>query len=242
MKEIKETKWTQLRKDNLLIHILVACIAVLFLCSILEVPLDEHNWSCVIIDVFCGVIWLIGIGIHCKQNYERHSIGFMKLADDAIIPSKRYNDAGYDIYPSFEEAWYEIMPNQTALIPTGIASVFSDDYAAILKERGSTGTKGIGQRAGVIDSNYRGEWFVPITNHSNVPIVICKEEYHNTCLDILDDYGYDNVSIYPYEKAICQAIFVPIPKLDVYETDQDHFVTEILKSDRGTGALGSTGK
>ena len=42
----------------------------------------------------------------------------------------------------------KIEPHETVLVPTGIASAFSSDYVAIIKERGSTGSKGIGQRCG----------------------------------------------------------------------------------------------
>ncbi len=73
---------------------------------------------------------------------------FAKTKDAAIIPSKREEDGAFDIYACFEEAYMMIAPHETKLVPTGLASAFSSDYVAILKERGSTGTKGMGQRAG----------------------------------------------------------------------------------------------
>ena len=78
-----------------------------------------------------------------------------KVREDAVIPAKRKEDAGYDLYPCFEEDYLEILPHETRMIPLGVASAFSEDWVMILKERGSTGTKGIAQRAGVIDSGYR---------------------------------------------------------------------------------------
>ena len=73
---------------------------------------------------------------------------FAKTKETAIIPSKREEDGAFDIYACFEDDYMVIAPHETKLIPTGLASAFSSDYVAILKERGSTGTKGMGQRAG----------------------------------------------------------------------------------------------
>ena len=158
-------------------------------------------------------------------------IYFAKVKEDAIIPSKRLEDGAFDIYACFEEGYKVILPHETLLIPTGLASAFSSEYVAILKERGSTGTKGMGQRAGVVDSGYRGEWFVPITNHNDKPLVILKE----TCLE-----NFHDAIIYPYEKAISQCIMVRVPQLGVTEVSYE----ELLKfeSERGAGSLGSSGK
>lgn len=156
---------------------------------------------------------------------------FAKVRPTANIPSKRDEDAGYDIYANFEDDAIVIKPNETKLIPTGICSAFSEKYVAILKERGSTGTKGMGQRCGVIDSGFRGEWFVPITNHNNRPIVIVKKDV------LLEDF---DCIIYPYEKAICQAVMVEVPKLQVKEVDL-HTIKN-FKSERQDGALGSSKK
>ena len=160
------------------------------------------------------------------------TIYFTKLTPDAKIPTKRVEDAGYDIYANFSVNYIIIMPQETKMIPTGIASVCSDDYAFILKERGSTGTKGMAQRCGVIDSGYRGEWFVPITNTNNKPIVIYKNGYKP---DIFTDFIE-----YPYEKAICQAVLIPVPKAVVEEISFEDL--QNIKSNRGDGALGSSQK
>ena len=75
-------------------------------------------------------------------------IYFAKVKPEAIIPSKRVEDVAFDIYACFEEDYMKVEPHETVLVPTGIASAFSSDYVAIIKERGSTGSKGIGQRCG----------------------------------------------------------------------------------------------
>lgn len=157
-------------------------------------------------------------------------IYFAKMKPGAIIPSKREEDGAFDIYACFEEDYLEIGPHQTKLVPTGLASAFSSDYVAILKERGSTGSKGLGQRAGVIDSGYRGEWFAALTNHNPQPLVIAKEGAKVP----------EGVLVYPYSKGICQCVMALVPKLPIAEISYEELMA--MASERGTGALGSSGK
>ena len=70
-----------------------------------------------------------------------------KVKPEAKVPQKRYEDAGYDLYPCFEEDYMVIEPHETRLVPLGVASAFDSEFVMILKERGSTGTKGIAQRS-----------------------------------------------------------------------------------------------
>lgn len=156
---------------------------------------------------------------------------FSKLNANAIIPSKRVEDAGYDIYACFEEDYIIINPHETKFISTGIASAFSQNYVGIIKERGSTGIKGIGQRAGIIDSGYRGEWFIGITNHNTSSIIISKTEKHAK---------FNKAIIYPYTKALAQCIFLEIPQLEICELSPDELLK--IKSERGTGNKGSSQK
>ena len=156
---------------------------------------------------------------------------FAKVKPEGIIPSKREEDGAFDVYACFEEDFMSLEPHETKLIPTGIASAFTADYVAIIKERGSTGSKGIGHRCGVIDSGYRGEWFIAITNHNTQPLVIAKESAN---------VAFEDAIIYPYEKAIAQCIMVEVPKLQIEEMSYDDLLK--IESERGTGALGSSGK
>jgi dUTP pyrophosphatase len=64
---------------------------------------------------------------------------FAKTRTDATIPSKRGEDAGYDIYSAFDAPYIIIAHSETVLIPTGIASEFHKDYYLQLHERGSLG-------------------------------------------------------------------------------------------------------
>ena len=148
------------------------------------------------------------------------------------IPTKREEDAGWDIYANFEEDMWVIQPHTTVMIPTNLRSAFSPKWVAILKERGSTGTKGIAQRCGVIDSGFRNAWMIPITNTTDKPIVILKKG--------VDLEGRRKVIKYPYEKAIAQAIFVEVPKLQSEEISVEELLN--IKSERGEGMLGSSKK
>lgn len=201
------------------------------------------------------------------MTIKDNELMWAKVKSNAIIPTKRDEDAGYDIYPCFEEDYIIIPFHETKMIPTGIASAFTDDYVAILKERGSTGTKGIAQRCGVIDSGFRNEWLCPITNTTDKNIIISK----HTIDELIETYSYENqdgdkflesddhtqvylkytyspfdedcevdvpVIIYPYEKAICQVMILPVPKMKCKETTYDELKS--IQSERGMGMLGSS--
>ena len=99
---------------------------------------------------------------------------FAKVKSNAIIPNKREEDAGYDIYACFDEDYIIIPAHTTKLIPTGIASALSKEYYIQIEERGSTGSKGIKKSAGVIDSGYRNEWFIALSNVTNEDLIISK--------------------------------------------------------------------
>ncbi|MDO5096851.1 MAG: dUTP pyrophosphatase [Peptostreptococcaceae bacterium] len=167
------------------------------------------------------------------------TIQFSKVRDNAIIPSKRDEDAGYDIYACFSESYLIINSHQTVKVPTGIASSFSADFCMILKERGSTGTMGIGQRSGVIDSGYRNEWLIPVTNHNDRPIIIIKEDHKNS--EEYQAFKRQNDFIeYSYEKALCQALLVPVPRSKAVEVSYEELLEN--KSERMLNGFGSTNK
>ncbi len=158
-------------------------------------------------------------------------IKFAKVHPNAIIPSKRDEDMGFDIYACFDEDYIVINPHETKLIPTGIASACSSGYGFLLRERGSTGSKGIALRAGVIDSGYRNEWFVGLTNTTDNILYISKLNK--------EEHGVYSL-VYPYSKAIAQALIVPVPKTEVKEISYEEL--KAIESERGMGALGSSNK
>lgn len=187
---------------------------------------------------------------------------FAKVRSEAIIPTKEKENAGYDIYACFDEDFMIIPPHSTKLIPTGIASAMSDKYYLQVHERSSTGSKGMKYSAGVVDSSYRGEIFVALSNINSSEIFISKlnkeeliEKYAVT--DELDgskliNYGgeFDNAYfgyadyiepiIYPYEKAIAQLVVHHVPEMEVKEITYEELKT--IPSNRGQGTLGASGK
>ena len=172
----------------------------------------------------------------------KDKILFAKVRPEAIIPSKREEDGCYDIYACFDENVITICPNEIKLIPTGIASSFESKYRAELRERGSSGTKGLSRRAGQIDSGYRGEWLVPINNTTNKYIIIAKEpDVIKAELTKILNIDVDTLfTIYPYSKAIAQFALEYVPDVEVEETTYEELLN--IPSERGVGKLGSSGK
>lgn len=162
------------------------------------------------------------------------NIKFAKVRPDAKIPTKRREDAGYDIYANFPEDWIEIPPHDNRLIPTGIASALDPDWGFELRERGSTGIKNLKISAGIIDSGFRSEWFVCLYNGNDKPLYIAK--YLN------GEQSPENKDaiIYPYDKAIAQALLKFVP--DTNEVVIPYDELQKIPSERGYGALGSSGK
>jgi len=159
------------------------------------------------------------------------SLYFAKCNQNAIIPSKDNENAGYDIYPCFDEDCLKIEPGEIKLIPTGIATAFNSNYVLVIKERSSSGSKGLAVRAGIIDSGYRGEIFIAINNTTTKPITVTKNpEKHTDSATI----------IWPYQKAIAQGLLLPVPKTKVTELSLKEL--QKIDSKRGDGALGASGK
>lgn len=169
-----------------------------------------------------------------------NKIYFAKVKSEAKIPEKEVWNAGFDIYPCFDERYVIIPPHKTVLIPTGIASALPTDYYIQIQERGSSGSKGIKYSAGVIDSSYRGEWFLATTNTNDRPVLISKLDMDELpvvargCLE-------KSYIVYPYTKALFQGIVHKVHN----ELETSEITYEELKdipSKRGVGKLGSSGK
>lgn len=162
------------------------------------------------------------------------NIKFAKVRPDAKIPTKRVEDAAMDIYACFDEDWVCIEPHTSKLIPTGIASAFGPEWAVVFRERGSTGVKNIKVNAGVIDSGFRNSYFVSLYNGNDKPVYIAK--YLNGEQSPEDK----DAIIYPYSKAIAQALVIPVPEVEVEEISYEDL--KMIPSERGMGQLGSSNK
>jgi dUTP pyrophosphatase len=108
-----------------------------------------------------------------------------------------------------------IEPNQTVLVPTGIAIYIEDNrYAAMILPRSGLGHKNgivLGNLTGLIDSDYQGQLFVSVWNRSNTAFEIKVGD------------------------KIAQMIIVPViqPTLEI--------VNEFNQTNRANGGFGSTG-
>lgn len=175
-----------------------------------------------------------------KNNRNLVTVYFAKVREDAIIPSKRDEDAGYDLYANLEptevegnlvhEIWCPAF--QTTLVPTGIAMALpKTHYFNCKHERGSTGKISMSVLAGVVDSGYRGEVFIAITPlHKDVVITSEVDEV---------EVG-ENVILYPYKKAIAQGTVDVVPQVESKVISFEEL--QNIASERGDTKLGQSGK
>lgn len=167
---------------------------------------------------------------------------FAKFTNNAIIPSKRKEDAGYDLYADLTSLArvtdegvvmeIECPVFATTLVPTGLAVALPDTHYLNLKhERGSTGVKSMAVLAGVIDSGFRNEMFVAITPlHKSVIITnqVHKVEENDTHI------------FYPLSKAFVQGTIDLVPDATITEVTLAEL--QAIPSQRGMTMLGQSGK
>lgn len=167
--------------------------------------------------------------------FNRCKILWYPLRAKSRIPTKRDEDAGFDIYTTENKVW--VRAHGQILFPTGIAAAVSKGYWLEVKDRGSTGSKGLHVHCGVIDNGYRDEIFVCIKNDNAYDVVFTDEEkegWHNTS----NTTGY---LVYPVKKAIAQIIPIRQPRCKSKEASKREWA-KLRKTKRGMGKLGSTGK
>lgn len=139
-----------------------------------------------------------------------------KLNKKAIVPKQGTNgSAGYDIHVCIDNE-VTIQPNECVMLGTGF-SLWVEDVnvcAVCLPRSGLGAKKGIilGNTVGLIDSDYQGEWHIPVWNRSKEP-----------------------VTIYPNDK-ICQCIFIPIVHPSFKEVVE--FEEETKRCENGFGSTG----
>lgn len=167
------------------------------------------------------------------MTIQDNELYWAKVKPDAIIPTKRVEDGCYDIYACTNKDEIVIKPHAIVDVPTGIASAFSHKYRLdFQRERGSTGSIGLTPKCGQIDSGYRGEIFLKLQNTTDKYIVLSNK--YNEKFE--DTYGI----IYPMSKAVCQAALEIVPEVEEKEITYEELLA--IPSERGTGALGSSGK
>lgn len=174
---------------------------------------------------------------------KENEIAFAKIRETAIIPTKKLEDAGYDLYANFEEDYFVIEAGATRAVPTGIACAFSSKYYAQVEERSSTGKLGIKKSSGVMDSGYRGEYLIMTYNTNKKPLVISKVPFDEMSEDFEVDgvvYKKSECVVYPYTKAICEIVLHEVPVLETRELSYEELCS--IASERGKRGFGSSGK
>ena len=154
-----------------------------------------------------------------------------KLTPDAIIPTKRAEDAGFDIYTT--ETDVLLRPHEKHLFKTGLTYWIDKEHWLMGADRGSTGSRGLHIHCGICDQGYRGEIFVCICNDNDFPV-----HFSSSAASISMK---DNVLEYPTKKAIAQLI--PMPLLPVESAEVGEEWEELCHdSERGATKLGASGK
>lgn len=140
------------------------------------------------------------------------------ISEHAKLPSFGSDyAAGADLYACIDpNTVVEIEPGETAKISVGIKTEIPKGYAGFVFARSGLSTKrdlAPANKVGVIDSDYRGEWFVPLHNH-----------------------GSNTQKVYNGDR-IAQVIIMPVPKVSFDAVSLER----LSDTDRGQGGFGSTG-
>ena len=138
-----------------------------------------------------------------------------KLKENAVIPKRATSgSAGVDLYACIDET-ITVKSGDLVKIPTGIViELPSDNMAAFVFARSGLGINhGIApsNAVGVVDSDYRGEICVGLTNHGTKPFVIEPQT------------------------RIAQLIVMPVLPLPILEADN------LSDTERGENGFGSSG-
>jgi deoxyuridine 5'-triphosphate nucleotidohydrolase len=156
--------------------------------------------------------------IYTYNNHDGNSIPSIKVFTDdesAVIPSKsRYSDAGYDLTIIKE---YKRLTTNTVIYDTGIKLEIPNGYYVEIVPRSSISKSGyiLANNVGIIDQGYRGNLYVALT------------KINNDCPDL-------NLPFRCCQMIVKKQIY---SKLVICNNIND----DIEKSNRGTGAFGSSG-
>ena len=138
-------------------------------------------------------------------------IRFKKLHPDAVMP-KRATDgsAGFDL----TAVWQTWKDGGKVHYDTGIAVEIPAGYVGLVFQRSSVYKTGLMLSCcvGVIDSDFRSS------------------------ISMIFNVGYGGCSPYQVGDRIGQIVFVPVPAVELVESD------ELSETARGAGGYGSTGK
>lgn len=133
------------------------------------------------------------------------------VGPNGTLPTRSHNSAGYDLYSSQDVL---LDPLCVTKVPTAIHSDFPPDVVALVWDRSSMAQKGIHTFAGVIDSDYRGEWQVMLYNSNVDPFTFSTGD------------------------RVAQVLLHQLSPIEMLQAGS---LSELTDSDRGSGGFGSTG-
>lgn len=148
-----------------------------------------------------------------RKSKEANVVEFVKLHPEAQIPTKgTKGSSGFDLV-SVENKRVE--PNQVVVVKTGLSMKIPEGFEGQIRPRsGLAKNKGltVANTPGTIDSDYRGEVCVLLTNLT----------------DISQNIGYGD--------RIAQLVIQQVPEFEFVE------VTSLDETERNDGGFGSTGE
>ncbi|CDZ77866.1 Deoxyuridine 5'-triphosphate nucleotidohydrolase [Legionella massiliensis] len=139
-----------------------------------------------------------------------------RVGDTIALPSyATAGSAGLDLRVCIDEPIH-IAPQETVLLPTGLAIYIADpNLAAVILPRSGLGHKHgivLGNLVGLIDSDYQGELKISCWNRGQEPFIVNPGE------------------------RIAQLVFLPVVRA-AFEV-----VNDFIESQRGEGGFGSSGR
>lgn len=140
---------------------------------------------------------------------------FKKLDPKAVIPSRATSgSAGLDLCACLD-APVTIEAGEIKMIPLGItAEPDREDIALLIYPRSGLSSRygvSLANCVGVVDSDYRGAWFVPLINHGKEPFTV--------------EHGMRIAQLIPTS--------ILMPEIEVSD--------RLSETERGTGGFGSSG-
>lgn len=166
--------------------------------------------------------------VNHRKGINITTVKFKKLHSNAVIPKHATDgSAGIDFVAvgyktDFEEEWFKpgsypvniaIAPNMRLFVKTGLAVELPKDAVLLIYPRSGLAAKQgitLANCVGVIDSDYRGEIVIALTNQSNKPYIIKNGE------------------------RVAQGVVYRLPAFQIVEAD------ELTATERGVGGFGST--
>ena len=173
---------------------------------------------------------------------EQLNLYWHRLSPKAVVPSKRDEDAGYDIYTIENDVW--IKPFEKRLMSTGLSYAMDENspFWLFVVDRGSTGSRGLHVHCGVLDSGYRGEVFVCISNDNAYPVHFTDAVDKPTMREKGHWFWKKRWLEYPITKGIAQIVVFSLPRTNAAEIDADTWEKMRFNSERGEGKLGASNK